>query len=875
MKKGLLIIFLLGFFSSVFATHNRAGEITYKKVPGQQRTYEVTITTYTKNSAPADRCELTVDWGDGNSQTLQRTNGPPSAPCPRIGEDLGNDIRKNVYVGTHTYAVFGTYVVSFEDPNRNDNVSNIDNSVNIPFYVQSTIIINPFIGENNSPDLLQPPIDIGCVNRIFLHNPTAFDIDGDRLTYKLVNSKAANGVDIPEIYDANFAPGVDLITIDTATGELKWDTPLLAGQYNMAIEISEWRLDTNTNDYVLIGKVTRDMQVDILNCNNDPPEIEEIDEICVTAGDTIRFPIAATDINNDNIIFTAEGGPFELTPQASFISTGSGPGFNNGFFNWQTSCEHVRNEPYFVNFKAVDNGNPNLVDFYSLSIRVIAPGPENPNATPNADSISLVWDASTCTGAIAYKIYRKPDSIGFVNDSCVPGVPESTGYELIHINDGGLLDTAYLDTTDLDRGVSYCYMIVACFPDGAESYASVETCAELVKNVPIITNVDVLSTDDTSGQIEIRWVRPLVIDTPQAPGPYSYEIFRASGINGGTFTSIGTTPTLTDTLFIDSLIDTRTTGYTYRVDVYNNTPNNVFLLGSSAIASSIFLTAVPSDNSNRLNFNYNVPWINDSLIIFREDPPTSGNYIVIDTTDNQETYVDSGLVNGTEYCYRVEGIGRYSGSGLPFPLLNTSQEICSTPADTTAPCAPDLDKDLICEESSLTLFWSGQNCSNDVQEYNIYYNVNPNLELELVATVTDTFFVPTNFSTIVGCYAITAVDSVGNESSFSSVHCISSCPDISLPNVFTPNGDGDHDNFLPININDLADLEIIIYNRWGTIVYESTDIDDFSQVGWDGKHKDNGRDCAEGVYFFVAIGNSVDAVNRETIKFEGFIHLFR
>ncbi len=875
MKKLLLIIFSLGFVSSVFATHNRAGEITYRKVPGQERTYDVTITTYTKDSAPADRCDLEIDWGDGTSDIISRTNGPAILGCANGGVDVGNDIRLNIYQGRHTYAVFGTYTLSFEDPNRNDNVSNIDNSVNIPFYVESILIINPFLGDNSSPSLLNPPIDIGCVNRIFLHNPSAFDIDGDSLSYKLVNSKAANGIDIPEVYDPNFAPGVDLIKIDSVTGELKWDTPLLAGQYNMAIEISEWRKDTTTNKFILIGKVVRDMQVDILNCNNDPPEIEEVGEICVEAGDFINLPIDATDINNDNIIFTASGGPFTLNPQATFISLGGGPGFNNGLFTWQTDCSHVRKQPYFVNFKAVDNGNPSLVDFYTLKIQVIAPGPLNPMAVPTADSISLNWNSSICTDAIAYKIYRKPDSIAFVNDSCVPGVPESTGYELIHTNRGGLLDTAYVDNDDLARGVRYCYMIVACFPDGAESYASVETCAELSKNVPIITNVDVLNTDDVNGQIEIRWVRPLVIDTPQAPGPYSYEIFRATGTNGGTFTSIGTTPTLTDTLFTDNTIDTRTTGYTYRIDIHNNTPGNTFVLGSSTAASSIFLTAIPSDNQNRLNFNYTVPWINDTIVIFREEPPASGNFVVHDTTTDPLTYVDTNLVNGVERCYLVEAIGRYSGSGLPVPLLNTSQEVCSTPRDTTAPCPLDVVLNLDCEESQLVLSWSGQNCSQDIQEYNVYFNADPNLPLQVVATITDTFFNASNFASIAGCYAVTAVDSVGNESGFSNIHCVSACPSLELPNVFTPNGDGNNDRFIPVNVNDLADIEIIIYNRWGNIVYENTDLDNFIESGWDGTHKDNGQLCSQGVYFYIATGRSVDLGNPESITFEGFIHLYR
>ncbi|MBK7181823.1 MAG: hypothetical protein IPH89_02235 [Bacteroidetes bacterium] len=60
MKKIIFTLFL--FLISIvgaFATHNRAGEITYKHLTGN--TYKITITTYTNTfNTTADRCELTV-----------------------------------------------------------------------------------------------------------------------------------------------------------------------------------------------------------------------------------------------------------------------------------------------------------------------------------------------------------------------------------------------------------------------------------------------------------------------------------------------------------------------------------------------------------------------------------------------------------------------------------------------------------------------------------------------------------------------------------------------------------------------------------------------------------------------------------------------
>ena len=97
MKKILLFTFFCVIALTTFASHNRAGEITYKHVSGY--TYEITVTTYTKESSTlADKCSLTINFGDSQSATFSRVNGlaSPSSPCGAtpMGEPLGNDIKK-------------------------------------------------------------------------------------------------------------------------------------------------------------------------------------------------------------------------------------------------------------------------------------------------------------------------------------------------------------------------------------------------------------------------------------------------------------------------------------------------------------------------------------------------------------------------------------------------------------------------------------------------------------------------------------------------------------------------------------------------------------------------------------------------------------
>ncbi len=53
LRGGMVLLAFWVLCLQAFATHNRAGEITYSHVEGL--TYEILITTYTKSSAPADR----------------------------------------------------------------------------------------------------------------------------------------------------------------------------------------------------------------------------------------------------------------------------------------------------------------------------------------------------------------------------------------------------------------------------------------------------------------------------------------------------------------------------------------------------------------------------------------------------------------------------------------------------------------------------------------------------------------------------------------------------------------------------------------------------------------------------------------------------
>ncbi|GAB4378360.1 MAG: hypothetical protein Kow0075_08210 [Salibacteraceae bacterium] len=84
-----------------------------------------------------------------------------------------------------------------------------------------------------------------------------------------------------------------------------------------------------------------------------------------------------------------------------------------------------------------------------------------------------------------------------------------------------------------------------------------------------------------------------------------------------------------------------------------------------------------------------------------------------------------------------------------------------------------------------------------------------------------------------------------------------------VPNVFTPNGDNVNDLFR-WDIEGIGDFHIRIYNRWGTKVFESTELDGF----WDG-----GKE-PDGVYFYVVTGKE-ETLDAEDVEYRGDLTLIR
>ena len=640
MKRKLLLI--LGFFFclafSAMATHQRAAEITYTWLGGNAYEFTLTCYTYTPSLAGLQRDSLLMQWGDGSESYVPRV----------VLQNLGDDYTLNVYKQVHNYSSSGTYTISMEDANRNYGVINVPNSVMVPMHIETELVINPFLGYNNSVQLLNAPVDKGCVGKLYLHNPSAYDPDGDSLSYKLVTCKGQDGI---EIAGYTLPQASQSFEIDPITGELRWDVPLMKGEYNVAIMVEEWRHG------VKIGSVVRDMQILILNCDNDLPQIYCDDPYCIVAGEQLGFIISASDPNGDNVTVTASGAPFEVAVSPAVLNPESAYGLQPEMeFLWNTVYAHIRNTPYQVVIHAKDDDIPvSLTNVKTVTINVMAPKVKNFTADLHGHDVALSWSAYPCTNAVALLIYRKAGCDGYVPDECETGIRE--GYQLIATLNN-VSSTSYTDS-NLSQGVEYEYRILAQFPDGALSIVSDAACVELKNDSPLMTHVSNDSIDLVSGHVLTCWAKPKEIDD-QYVAPFNYTLTRILD---------GTTSIVyegADTTFLDANVDLATvTSLVYKVEMRDATQQ---LVGTSATASAVMLSATSNNTEALLNWTEAVPWLVDSTQVFKE----IGNSFVRIASVTGFSYADVNVESDETYRYYVRTFGHYTIQGIMRPLVNYS-----------------------------------------------------------------------------------------------------------------------------------------------------------------------------------------------------------
>jgi gliding motility-associated-like protein len=213
----------------------------------------------------------------------------------------------------------------------------------------------------------------------------------------------------------------------------------------------------------------------------------------------------------------------------------------------------------------------------------------------------------------------------------------------------------------------------------------------------------------------------------------------------------------------------------------------------------------------------------------------AGNFLVVNASEQSGEFYSqavAGLCSGTQYEFSVWGLN----------LLKPG--ICSRPL------VPDVAIRIETTAGTLVqLVAIGQimeSATSDWQRYATLFTVPANTDGVVVKLI--------NRQGEGGCGNDLALDDI------QLVRC-GACtpPPVFLPDVFTPNNDGLNDT-MPVFLRNVQSFSLAVYDRWGSIVFATTDLAE----AWDGAFA--GKPCPTGSYSWVlsyqvpGANNTIDTI---------------
>lgn len=295
MKKIILLLIFIISLGSLKASHLAGAEISYKYIgdsTGIPFQYLVSLQIYRDLGGIALNTttqELCVSSSCGANQTyifdfnpVSVANGGNSRqalPVPGLTECVDpNDpdlVFTEIYFFTKVVTLSGKcadWKFSWHDNARNvAAIDNLDFGMETDLYVDA--VLNNMLGPNSSPVFINPAAKSFCVGSPFVWSQAALEPDGDSLYYDFGNplvSPAFPACITPS--NANFATGYSVfqpmtttsgITIDHRNGTFRF-TPAQVENDVVNVIVREYRLDSLTYTWRLIGNTVRDLQIPIV-----------------------------------------------------------------------------------------------------------------------------------------------------------------------------------------------------------------------------------------------------------------------------------------------------------------------------------------------------------------------------------------------------------------------------------------------------------------------------------------------------------------------------------------------------------------------------------------------------------------------------------
>ncbi|MGB0885367.1 MAG: hypothetical protein ACPGR5_03000, partial [Chitinophagales bacterium] len=457
LKKYFFSLLILIFFvNDVNATHFLGSEITYECIGSN--IYTVSATIYRDcgiNNAPLPN-SLNLNYasscgsGNVNLTRMSLVDITPSCPTEPSCSGTAGGVEEHVYQETldlnpfqcSDWILTAGPSVSNNLCCRNTTINTLDNPGSNTMYISSSLDNTNNAGCNSSPQFNNAPSSTTCINQPFVYNHGVSDADGDSLyfslgpCYQTATSLVTYAAGFNGATPLNTTSGVN---IDNATGALFF-TPTTQQIAIICIVVEEFR------NGIKIGEVNRDMQFNILNCNNVSPTASGVNgtpgnvitnyQTNVCAVSPFCFTVDGTDPDGDivNMSWNAE------ISNATFNVTNNNTISPQGQFCWTPTDADLGNNIFTVN--VVDDNCPVVGSSTFTYVIEVEPSP---------NSLTLSSDTGVCNGESVVLTATTNPAASSITWSPAAGLSSTNG-----------------STVTASPSVTTTYTVLATFPDGCD-----------------------------------------------------------------------------------------------------------------------------------------------------------------------------------------------------------------------------------------------------------------------------------------------------------------------------------------------------------------------------------------------------------------------
>lgn len=263
------------------STHLRGGYITYSMDAQDPLKFHFELYAYSSTGSHVQNQTIEINYGDGLTTNVNRESYKELKGCAAL----------NYYKWTHTYQSAGIFTVAWSAANRNSGILNIASPSDLyPMQISATINAHLLRPAFNSVKFLAPAYAVVSPGKQFRYNLLATDADGDSLVYKLVNPSYTDGSNGRTPVPGYYVPTG--LTINKH-GEINWTPPSPIGEYNVTIEVEEYR------DKVKIGSSIFELQL-LTDQTEEDPEVILVNK-------------EKLNVTNDGLIVAEPNVPLKLT----------------------------------------------------------------------------------------------------------------------------------------------------------------------------------------------------------------------------------------------------------------------------------------------------------------------------------------------------------------------------------------------------------------------------------------------------------------------------------------------------------------------------------------------------------------------------------